>query len=102
MTRGVLFACLITLQLLPAPVSAGDRGFTIDGWREAVVNVSSLDNYVAFLTRWRGGSPGAVVPWTRINWPCGASGRVAREQLMGNPGTTTGMVRLVELPAASN
>ena len=98
MTRGVLFACLITLQLLPVPVSAGDRGFTIDGWREAVVNVSSLDNYVAFfgeVAGWESRGGGAMDPDQLAMW--GLSGRAAREQLMGNPGTTTGMVRLVEI-----
>lgn len=78
--------------------TATELPFVIDGWREIVASVSSLAAYEDFFTKVAGWEVRARVKTSAaqlVVWglPAGAS---ASEVLMGNPGTDTGFIRLVQ------
>ena len=68
------------------------------GWRETVVSVTDLDEMVAFymgVLGWEVRASGTVDPAQIMAWslPGGASARFA---LVGNPGSSSGYVRIVD------
>ncbi len=86
-----LLACLLATPAMAA-------GPLKRGWQEAVVNVSDIEAYTAFfedIAGWEVISAGATDPALLSHWqlPDGAS---ARYVLLGNPGTNSGHIRLMQ------
>ena len=73
--------------------------FTIGGWREVVVSVSSLDKHLDFFTEvagWETRHLGETDPAQLTAWQLPAEA-TAHEALVANIGTQTGFVRLIDI-----
>ena len=94
----VLAGIVAGVLLMPSPALTDDAAFRIGGWREVVVSVSDLGTHEALFQAvggWELRAGGSMDPAQLAMW--GIPDRSAEDRLMANPGTDTGMVRLVAI-----
>jgi len=78
--------------------SKSDAGFRLSGWSEVVVTVATIEPHKRFFQdvgSWEPRTPLADASEQMTFW--GVSDIAAKEMLIANPGTHTGMIRLVEV-----
>jgi catechol 2,3-dioxygenase-like lactoylglutathione lyase family enzyme len=97
MTRLLLALC--SAFLVAGPTAAeDDSGFSLSGWREVVVTVASIEAHQTFFEEvgaWESRTPMADASDQMAFW--GVPEVEAKEIVIANPGTATGMIRLVEV-----
>ena len=98
MNRPRLAVAIVGLCALSASCAADRPEFRIGGWREVVVAVADIDAHRRFFEQvggWEQRASGPTDPRQLRQWDIPELKAV--ESLMANPGTDTGMVRLVQI-----
>lgn len=101
MSACLRFAATLALVVVACAASrteAEQHPFVVDGYREAVFNVSDLDRQVEFYRAVAGWEMlhSARMPASRLERYGLTTDVTAREAVLGNPGTSRGFIRLVE------
>lgn len=100
----VLVGMLLSVSILSVSIAeATSPSFKLDGWREALLSVRDIGVWKDFLQQQGGWSVlerGSIEAEQLAAWNLDVS--LAGEQvLMGNPGTETGFIRLVDIEAVA-